>query len=166
MKWYKRYAEWCRKRGTNYIIRDRQGNKPYLERFYLVPRWAFFGFGRIVIHRFWKSDDDGGLHDHPWPWASLVLEGGYYEYTPLEKNSWSKDGNRDTNIKWREPGDFSGWRKSTDLHRVKLKREGEEVWTMFFMGPRQRDWGFVPNEKGSSWIQWQKYLSNRTEKLS
>ena len=145
--WYRKYANYCRRKGTNYIIKDRENNEPYLERFYLVPRLLLLNQGRVVLHRFWKSDDDNGFHDHPWHWASYILEGGYWEHTP--------EGTQK-----RMPGDWSGLRKATDLHRVELFNEGEEVWTLFFMGPRQREWGFIPNGT-KTWINHQDYIANK-----
>jgi len=147
MKWYELYAKFARKVGLSRMIYDREDNQPYLERFYLLPRWLFLGRGRLVIHRFWKSDDDGGLHDHPWKWWSYILEGGYIEVLP--------DGAMP-----RGPGTWSGWRKPDDLHRVKLFKEGEPVWTLFFMGKHKKDWGFVPNGT-HSWIPWQEYLAGK-----
>jgi hypothetical protein len=36
----------------------------------------------IFLHRFLKSDPDD-VHDHPWPYATLIIKGGYYEWTPI-----------------------------------------------------------------------------------
>lgn len=147
LPWFERVANWCRKRGHTYVILDREGKKPYLERFYIHPRWLTLGLFRVVIHRFWKSDDDGGLHDHPWLfWGSRILKGGYFEHTPEGRF-------------WRAPGK---WRFNTAwaLHRVELQQEGKEVWTLFLMGPKIREWGFVPF-KSKVWINWKEYLEQK-----
>ena len=36
------------------------------------------------------------------------------------------------------------------------------VTTLFFMGPQQRDWGFLVNrtKQKTQWIQWEHYLTN------
>ena len=62
------------------IILDRESNEPYLERFYLFLKdRGNFPFN-IFLHRFLKSDPDD-LHDHPWNYRTLILWGGYWEYT-------------------------------------------------------------------------------------
>jgi hypothetical protein len=48
---------------------------PYLVRYTLV-RLPWF---QILFHKFLISDDDC-LHDHPWPFISVMLWGGYYEW--------------------------------------------------------------------------------------
>lgn len=150
LPWFKRVANWCRKTGRSRTILDRTGNEPYLERFYIHPRWLTLGMFRVVIHRFWKSDDDGGLHDHPWLfWGSRILETGYWEYTP--------DGKF-----WREPGAwrwYSGWGQ----HRIELRKGTKEVWTLFLMGPKVREWGFIPFGTGV-WVHWEEYIKSKMEK--
>ncbi|MCZ6507741.1 MAG: hypothetical protein O7A04_06815, partial [Acidobacteria bacterium] len=37
----------------------------------------------VKLHRFLRSDLDECLHDHPWPFASLILRGGYFEVTTI-----------------------------------------------------------------------------------
>lgn len=152
--WFKRKAEKLRNQGKNRIILDRDSNEPYLERFYLVPRWATLGLMRVVIHRFWKSDDDSAWHDHPWGlWGSVILSGGYWEHTP-DKNG--KDVR-----KWRSVGDFCV-KTGNSLHYVELdKSKHNEVWTLFFMfTPPIRKWGFV-NFKTKEWTYWETFLENK-----
>lgn len=144
--WFKKVADRCRKKGKSRIILDRESKDPYLERFYIHPRWLTLGLFRIVIHRFWKSDDDGGLHDHPWPFITTILEGNYYEHTPKGKFL-------------RSPGEWR-WASANALHRVELLKEGQEVWTLFIMGPKIREWGFVPTGT-RRWIKWDKYIAQK-----
>jgi hypothetical protein len=33
--------------------------------------------------------------------------------------------------------------KTTDFHRVDLRDEKKGAWTIFFTGPRSKDWGFL-----------------------
>lgn len=65
--------------------------RPYLVRWYLIPRNPIFN---IRLHRFLHGDDDRALHDHPWRSWSLLLSGRYRERTsewmldqPLDKSS-------------------------------------------------------------------------------
>jgi hypothetical protein len=82
---------------------------------------------RIYLHRFHRSDPDV-LHDHPWPFRSLILWPGYYEETP--------DGRR----KWYRPLSFIA-RTAAWAHRVVLKT-GRGCWTLVFVGKKEREWGF------------------------
>jgi hypothetical protein len=129
------------------IIPDRETNDPYLVRHYFINLRPL---ARIVIHKFERSDTDGGLHDHPWIWASYILAGGYWEHTTKGKF-------------WRAPGQFA-MHSAKHLHRVELDSEkaGGETWTLFFMGPKWRDWGFV-DDVTKQWMRWDLYLRKRKQ---
>lgn len=154
--WFKKVADWCRKRGKFVVILDRDSKEPYLERFYIHPRWMTLGLFRVVIHRFWKSDTDEAFHDHPWLfWGSKLLEGEYIEHTP--------DGSFH-----RKPGKLR-WNSGWALHQIELgkrKYDGKEkiVWTLFVMGPKIRDWGFKGISTNWKWIQWKNFLDERKAK--
>ena len=67
--------------GRYRIIKDRVDDEIYLERYYLFLKdRKTFPFN-VFLHRFHKSDPDD-LHDHPWNYRTLILKGGYWEYTP------------------------------------------------------------------------------------
>ena len=67
--------------GRHRVIMDRQSDEPYLERYYVFLKdRTWFPFN-IFVHKFLKSDRDH-LHDHPWPYFTLILKGGYYEWVP------------------------------------------------------------------------------------
>jgi hypothetical protein len=53
------------------------GQSPYMTR-YAFPR---IGPVRMCLHVFHRSDADD-LHDHPWPFVSVILWRGYTEITP------------------------------------------------------------------------------------
>ena len=93
--------------GRYRIINDRIGDEPYLERFYLFLRdRKDFPFN-IFLHRFLKSDPDD-LHDHPWAFRSLILFGGYWEYTETGKT-------------WRGPLSYR-YAPANTFHRVELDK--------------------------------------------
>lgn len=129
--------------GLYRIILDRESTEPYLARYYYMN---FRPFARIVIHNFLRSDIDG-LHDHPWPFQNYILAGGYWEVT-------------ETGRFWRAPGD-SGTHDANYFHRVELDLEkaGGETWTMFLMGAKEKDWGFLDNN--NKWVQWEEHLNNK-----
>jgi hypothetical protein len=111
-------------------------------------RWRLFRKGwwpNIYIHLFLRSDDARALHDHPTDNISLICDGVYAEVFA--------DGSV-----FRDPGDIV-CRFATTPHRVELIEllDGpKQVITLFFCGPRRRDWGFhCPN----GWVHWQKFTT-------
>lgn len=137
------------------IIMDRQSNEPYLERYYLfLKKRQYFPFN-IFLHKFIKGDPDD-VHDHPWPYATLILKGGYYEWIP----EFDSQGNKTGEVKyWRGPGHFR-LSRSTSYHRIELK-DAVTAWTLFMPGPHRREWGFLVNNK---WIRYDQYLEYKSNK--
>ena len=138
--------------GRYRVIMDRLDGEPYLERYYVFLRdRADFPFN-IFVHKFLKSDPDD-VHDHPWPFATLILKGGYWEWRP----QFDAQGNKAGEIaKWCGPGSFRTASAST-YHRIELDPD-ITCWTLFMPGAKQRDWGFLVKNK---WIQWEQYLEQR-----
>ena len=125
------------------MILDRTAEEPYLERYYVFLRdRKRFPFN-IFVHKFLKSDPDV-VHDHPWPYATLILRGGYWEWVP----EFDAEGTMVGETRhWRAPGSFRTAGANT-YHRVELE-PGVTPWTLFMPGPQQRDWGFLVDNK---WI--------------
>ena len=126
------------------VIMERTDNTPYLTRYYLFlkdRKWFPFN---VFLHNFHKGDLDD-LHDHPWPYFTLILRGGYWEHTPKGKF-------------WRRPGHFR-FSSPKSLHRIELE-PGIEPWTLFVPGPKLREWGFI---KDGAWIQHEQYLKEKYE---
>ena len=61
---------------------------------------------------------------------------------------------------WYGPGTVLH-KKATDLHRLELKPNSIDTWTLFIPGKRCREWGFK-TDKG--WIEEKKYLEERKKK--
>jgi hypothetical protein len=136
--------------GRHRVIMDRQANEPYLERYYVFlkdrERFPF----NVFIHKFLKSDPDD-VHDHPWPYATLILKGGYYEWIP----EFDKDGKKIAEFRnWRGPGHFRIC-SANSYHRIELD-PNVTAWTMFMPGPQKRKWGFLVKD---TWIDSNEYLS-------
>ena len=128
------------------IIMDRQCNEPLLTRYYLfLKERKNFPFN-VFLHKFHKGDP-GDVHDHPWPYFTLILAGGYYE--------WVLSGNTEVR-KWRRPGHFR-FCSANSYHRIELK-EGVTPWTLFMPGPQTREWGFLVKDK---WIHNNDYLYDK-----
>lgn len=115
---------------------------PTVRRWWVIPRNRWFN---IYLHNILRDDDDRALHDHPWLNCSIVLEGGYLEF--------SLDG-RPT---FRPPGSII-FRMPTTAHRLVLLREyavaniaTRPAWTLFITGPRIREWGFYCPQGWKLW---------------
>lgn len=138
--------------GRYRVIRDRVDDEPYLERYYVFLRdRTWFPFN-IFVHKFLKSDPDH-VHDHPWPFVTVILRGGYWEWRPL----WDAQGRRQgETAQWHGAGSMR-WAGATTYHRIELDPD-VTCWTLFMPGPKQRDWGFLVKNK---WVQWEQYLEQR-----
>ena len=110
------------------IIKDRDGVRDYLIRYYLLFKNQFNYPFNVFLHKILLSDNDAHLHNHPWVYATLILKGGYHEETP--------DGTF-----WRAPGHFR-LKLFNDYHRLILPKDasGNEIpcWTLFFVGKKHR----------------------------
>jgi hypothetical protein len=126
---------------------------PYLRRWWLIPRNRFLN---IYLHQFLRDDDDRALHDHPWPWLSILLDGGYREHTIAAGGIHHRQLREVGSIKFSGP-----WR----AHRVELLPmpnpwwDGQRLpcWTLFITGPRMRRWGFHCAEQG--WVDYERFTA-------
>jgi len=152
MKWLLNFLE---QHGRKRIVMDRVNNEPYLERYYLFlkdrQRFPF----NVFLHKFLKSDPDD-VHDHPWPYATVILKGGYWEWIP----QFNSAGEKCNEIaKWRGPGHFRTC-SANSYHRIELD-PSVECWTLFMPGPQTRDWGFLTRQ---GWVHHEQYLDARSAK--
>lgn len=116
-----------------------QNGEPYLQRWYIVPRNDLMN---VYLHRFLRSDDDRGLHNHRGDNRSILLEGQYLEHLD------------DGSVHLRSAGDVIR-REAADFHRVELVG-GAPIVSLFFIGPTVRDWGFkCPDGR---YVPWQEYV--------
>ena len=106
----------------------------YLRRWRLVQT-PWFG---VYLHRMQRPDGDRYLHDHPWPFTSVILRGGYIEsFVDWETHDPARARAR-IFCKVGRPhrmamGDFHAIRR---LLRV-------PTWTLVLVGRRVRDWGYL-----------------------
>ena len=94
-------------------------------------------FGIAVrIHLILRSDDARHMHNHPWWFVSLLLDGEYVEQQPVYiEGRYSGCSSKRF---------FAGsiiFRRASTIHRLHLF-PGESVLTMFVTGPRGQAWGF------------------------
>jgi len=141
--------------GRYRVIRDRLDDEPYLERYYVFLKdRETFPFN-MFVHKFLKSDPDD-VHDHPWPFATLILRGGYWEWRPTFDAEGRKNGEVS---RWCGAGSFRTAKAST-YHRIELD-PAVECWSLFMPGPHRKDWGFLVR---GEWMQWQQYLESKSVK--
>jgi len=149
-----KFLKWLDARGRKRVVMDRTSDEPYLERYYLfLKERDSFPFN-VFLHKFLKSDPDD-VHDHPWPYATLILKGGYYEWIPQFNNKGQKISELQV---WRGPGHFRIC-GANSFHRIELD-PNVTAWTLFMPGAKQRDWGFLVKNK---WVQWEEYLKQRKQ---
>lgn len=133
--------------GRRRIIYDRLDNEPYLERYYLfLKNRKDFPFN-IFLHKFLKSDPDD-LHDHPWAFRTIILSGGYWEFTDEGKF-------------WRAPLSYR-YAPANTFHRVELDKSIPYCWTLFIPSKSFKEWGF---RTANGWLKHDEYFSMRKQKI-
>lgn len=119
-----------------------------------MTRWRVIAapwFG-LYVHRLAKPDPRPTLHDHPWPFISFVLRGGYTEDVgtrPDAERSSPVTGRRTRS--WR-PGSCHLMRKD-DAHAITALRRSP-TWTVLLVGKRQRpepSWGYWDDDGWTAW---------------
>lgn len=132
----------------------------YMNRWWLIPytkfpawvlkwfpflRWIERKMPALRIHELLRSDNDRHLHDHPWPFVSVILRGGYWEERPLYDRAGLYTGCK---VRWYGPGSIL-FRKATDFHLLRLPSvpakgmEPQHCWTLFLTFAYQQKWGYL-----------------------
>lgn len=150
--------EWLLDRfaAERFVITRSWSAVPYMVRWTLLgKRWGAGQAERkraVFVHRFLRSDADE-MHDHPWPFTSVILSGGYWEETPAP--GWA-NGSGPVRRRWYGPGRVLR-RPANWIHRVVIP-EGREAWTLVFRGVKERSWGFWCPVVG--FVPWRSHLAN------
>lgn len=130
--------------------------KVYLRRFRILqtPWFAFY------LHRIYLPDRDRHPHDHPWPFLSVILRGGYDEtmyYTDDVTNSLLMSDKvvfaRDR--RW-SVGSVHSFR-TTWAHQITTIKPG--TISLVITGRRCRQWGFWVED--GKWIPWPEYNATK-----
>jgi len=138
----------------------------------ILHRWTFLGDRlarrlpvKLLLHHFLPNADDRDTHDHPRPFWTFVLWGGYDDFVPCEQcngvgalSYWPSgpDGpERTGDCPWcgidhgtprglvrgdRMRVGMLRFRHETYAHRTRVLPSG--CWTLVVMGPYRRRWGF------------------------
>lgn len=138
---FNRIADWLIERSKRTPFIHLPG---YMNRYWLLP-YDWFGLlekQRSIfaarIHQILRSDSDRAFHDHPWPYMTIVLRGGYTEVRPVFDGSGLYVGET---RKWYGPGSIL-FRPARSWHRLEIP-EGKDAWTLFVTGRYQQKWGFM-----------------------
>lgn len=140
----RRLIGWCLSRLPNSDIGD-GADDVFLRRYTLFKCRRF----QVHLHQFFRSDKTRCLHDHPWPFTTIILRGGYWEWIP---DKWVGDppssGFAPTPITtivrvrrvWR-PAGYIGRYPAQHAHRIAVNPK-RLPWSLVIVGRKVRPWGF------------------------
>lgn len=117
-------------------------NDPYLDRLRIIQT-PLFG---VYLHHIHREDRDRDPHDHPWWFASLILEGAYTERVFPDKGSTVCYTVHRHRFSWHRMG-----RGSAHM----IMKLNAPLWTLVITGPRRGNWGFYP---GGRFVPWREYI--------
>lgn len=120
-------------------FRVEKAGEPFLFRLRVLQTPWF----SVLIHHIQQDDLDRAPHDHPWPFASLILRGGYHELIWDEPSQLSESRSRT-----RKPGSFARI-KLDQAHQITELRG--DVWTLAFTGRHHGTWRFWTKEGPIDW---------------
>jgi hypothetical protein len=129
------------RRPPDETIGDLDGN-PYMRRWHVVRKHELLDRDapdaiaklwphttppeNIYLHQFIRSDEDRALHDHPWPWTTILLDGSYIEHLSADPG----DPTGPTRATQRQPGEIVHRAEAARPHRIELI-DGQPVVTLF-----------------------------------
>lgn len=106
----------------------------------LFPDWN----RAVYLHVMYRPDKDRCHHDHPWPFTTLVLWGGYEE--EITKHELYGDAFdqpvlvREEVTRWNRPGVI---RRNPAMHTHRVsKLPNGKCYTLVLRGQKERTWGF------------------------
>jgi hypothetical protein len=102
----------------------------------------------VRVHEILRSDEGRDPHDHPWPFLTIILRGGYWE------TRYDRETGEEVGTKWHGPGSVL-FRPAGAFHMLTLRSQlsftscGEvchrydQTVTLFITGRYQQRWGFL-----------------------
>lgn len=119
------------------------------------------------IHHILSSDDDRAMHDHPWPFVTIILRGGYEEIRPFDQDKRALacefvdvGGQRMAVTRRRyKVGDVL-FRRARHWHMLHLE-PGETAVTLFIVLPKVQSWGFLWRGRKVPWREFERVRGAR-----
>lgn len=121
----------------------------YFSRWVLGQGRNDMGQTKATYLHYFEGPDEPVFHDHPWPFTTIILAGGYRERQRLSDNDHYR-------IEWREAGQM-GHKGPRSAHYIESVQPG--TWTLVETGYRCRDWGFYLPD--NSWVSHTEYKAKR-----
>lgn len=158
-RYFDAFAGWVIRRAlrTPYRHLRHADGRPYMDRYWLFRigggEYPWFG---ARVHHILSSDNDLAMHDHPWPFVSIILRGGYREVRlacdfPRERNWYTNVGDRATLV---TSHDYTAgavlFRRASTWHLLHLA-PGQEAVTLFITLPKLQSWGFLWRSRKVDW---------------
>jgi hypothetical protein len=128
----------------------------YLQRWFVLPYNPWL---RIYLHRFIADDEDEAMHDHPWVSLSVILWGQYDEITPVPDHATCTPDEAEHGRRKRYRWLSVIYRPAEYRHRICLVNN-KPCWTLFFTGPKVREWGFWCPQGFVHWRQFEAGIQN------
>lgn len=120
-----------------------------------MRRWFLWetAKGNLYLHRIVRSDDED-CHNHPWPFTSLILWQGYFDFA-YEIVQGAKSKYLECTIEKTRPFHIYH-RPVTHLHKVILNKPS---WSLVWVGKYDKvnEWGFVLSD--GTFVPYRKYLN-------
>ena len=145
---------------------ENRERRPYLERFYILPRNPFFS---PLVHIWRGGDFHQAPHCHPAGSWSILLCGRLREFVIYREKEWSLGSwNYHGRIAsgcdeaWRDLRPFAAiYRPAEFRHRIEILPSGRlPPITIFIFFRKRREWGFwCPQKSGKRiWTPWKKVV--------
>lgn len=140
--------------------------KTFLDRWGLVHE----RIGGFYVHRIAGPDPGLDLHDHPWPFLTWILWGGYSEEVASADSAVTCAQIAE---RWPDtctPGVPRSWRRWS-IHRMpltvahRITSAKPHTWTIVLRGPTRRVWGFYPPTGRVEWTGYD-YATRRPNKVT
>jgi hypothetical protein len=116
----------------------------YMDRWWLVPPGWHLPF-TIRFHRILRADNERDMHDHPWAFRTMLLEGWYVE----ERHG----------VVRRLSAGMTATCDLGEFHRISQVSDGG-VLTLVVLRAKGSSWGFLTPE---GWVHWRKYSASEWE---
>lgn len=140
----------------------RKGHLRHADGSMYMERYGLFETTHLSarVHHICTEDIDRVLHDHPWPFISVVLRGGYTEKLPSSFFPCFSNGREKTHERIRTRGSVA-YMPANGRHKISYVQP--DTWTLFIYGKFVQDWGFyLPVGK----VFWKDYLASGSSTFS